>query len=144
VAKGASSKTVLVLDDEPEYLDWVVDYLESHGLAVQFASTLANAIDMVSRREYCLFLVDMNVPDGGATTPEMLQRTPLIAQFPGLALAQVCRNAGYGRHSVIAYTVHDHPGAEAELEKLWCRYVLKGRPEVLKSVIDKSLPGSRK
>lgn len=144
MAKGSKSTTVLILDDEPEFLDWIVDYLEARDLTVEFAVNLSDGIDHLETREYCMFLVDMNVPDGGAITPAMLERTPLVAQFPGLAFAQACRNKGYGQHSVIAYTVHDHPGAEAELDRLMCRYVLKGRPEVLKRVIDKSLPWSPK
>lgn len=144
MAKGAKSTNILILDDEPEFLEWVVEYLEGRALKVEFATNLAEALDCIGRKEYCLFLVDLNVPDGGAITPEMVERTPLIRQFPGLALAQACRNIGYGQHSVIAYSVHDHEGAEAELDRLWCRYVLKGRPEVLKIVIEKSLPRERR
>lgn len=139
VAKGEESKTILILDDEPEFLEWITEYLESRGFAVEYVSDLGNALDRIGLKEYRLFLVDLNVPHGGGITPEMRERTPLIDQFPGLALAQACRNAGYGAHSVIAYSVHDHEGAEAELERLRCRYVLKGRPEVLKIVLRSSL-----
>jgi len=140
MSKGKTSKRVLVLDDEPEYLEWVKDYLEAEGMKVEYVRTLREALKAIAfGGEYRLLLVDMNVPDDGAIEPGIRERTPLVTKYPGLVLAIEARNRGYGAHSVIAYTVHDDDAADAELQRLRCRYVLKGRPEVLKRVVQSSL-----
>ena len=139
MAKGLNSTTVLILDDEPEYFQWVEDFFESKKLNVKFVTTLNAAIEALSKEDFRLMLVDMNVPTGGFDTKNLLPRIPLISKYPGLALALEARSLGYGAHSVIAYTVHDDNAADRELAKLHCRYVLKGRPQVLKKVVEASL-----
>jgi len=144
MSKGQTSKVVLILDDEPEYLGWVEEFLASEGLRSKVVRTLHEALAALAHGPYRLLLVDMNVPDGGAIEPDMLKRVPLINKYPGLALAVEARSRGYGSHAVIAYTVHDDDSADQELRKLHCRYVLKGRPEVLKRVVRASLAPPRR
>lgn len=139
MSKGDRSRLALILDDEPEYVRWVEEYLESKSLSVSFVRTLREAMKAVSEKEYRLILVDMNVPIDPDLPGDIKERTPLVEKYPGLALAIHARNMGYGAHSVIAYTVHDDDSIDAELSKLNCRYVLKGRPQALKRVIDSSL-----
>jgi len=144
MARTRDSTRVLLLDDEPEYLGWVQEYLESKGLEVVLARTLAEARNLIAEGVFRLLLIDMNVPDAGAIEPGMRERTPLVDTYPGLALAIEARNRhGYGGHSVIAYTVHDDAAVDAELTKLGAKYVLKARPEVLKRVIQSYLPPTR-
>jgi CheY-like chemotaxis protein len=139
VSKGDNSKQVLVLDDEPEYVQWIREYLEAKRLSVTFARTLREALQAIATKDYRLLLVDMNVPSDPDLPGDLRVRTPLIDKYPGLALAIQARNMGYGAHSVIAYTVHDDDAIDVELGKLNCRYVLKGRPQALKRVVDSSL-----
>lgn len=139
MAKGNKSKKVLILDDEPEYLEWVKEFLESRGLSVEFVRTLPEALQALGKREYRLILVDMNVPGVETVAPRVLKEFPTATKFPGIALAVMARSLGYGAHSVIAYTVHDDEAAGKELGKLHCRYVLKGRAQIFKSVVDASL-----
>jgi len=139
MAKGEDRKTVLVLDDEPEYLKWVQEFLQSRGFRVEFQTRLSDALRAMTAREYRLFLVDMNVPSQEDVDDLLRKEHPLAIRYPGLALAIEARNQGYGAHSVIAYTVHDDERIDAELSKLHARYVLKGRPEALKKVISASL-----
>jgi CheY-like chemotaxis protein len=139
LAKGSRAHAALVLDDEPEYLAWVKEYLANKGLSTVFARTLAEAMEIIAKQDFRLLLVDMNVPIDPSVEPRFQRDMPLVSKYPGLALAMEARNMGYGAHSVIAYTVHDDDAIDAALRLLNCRYVLKGRPNVLKRVIDSSL-----
>lgn len=132
-------KRVLILDDEPEYLTWVKEFLEAQGLSVEFATTLSAAFEALSKTKYRLLLVDMNVPPGASITPRLRASIDAVDRYPGLALALEARNFGYGAHSVVAYTVHDDERISQDLDRWHCRYVLKGRPDAFKSVIRSSL-----
>ena len=70
------------------------------------------ALAAISESKYRLILVDMNIPALDGVTPALKARTPLVDTYPGLAVAIVARNNGYGAHAVIAYTVHDDDAAE--------------------------------
>ena len=140
MSKGTTSTVALVVDDEPEYLVWLKDYLESVGLSTDVALNLSEALEAIEKKDYRLIILDMEIPASGASAA-LLKKGPLAAQkYPGIIAAIHCRSKGYGAHQIIAYTVHDQDALDVELAKLNCRYVLKGRPHVLKSVIRSSLP----
>jgi len=139
MSKGKTSKVALLVDDEPEYLGWVTEFLESLGLQFHLARNLPEALEAIEKTDYRLLLVDMNIPAGGASSALTRDRGPVAEKYPGIIVAIHARSKGYGAHQVIAYTVHDDDAADAELAKLHCRYVLKARPQVLKSVIRASL-----
>lgn len=128
-----SNRLVLLVDDEPEHIDWLKDYLEAQGLIVVQVTDLRAALTFADIP--LLVIVDMNIPAVDALTPAMEQRTPLTRKYPGLAIAEHFRNKGVGAHAVIAYTVHDDDELQASLDKLSCRYVLKGRPYAIKAVV---------
>jgi CheY-like chemotaxis protein len=137
--KNATPRKALIVDDQPEFLDYAVEFIEAQGLTVEKATTLPDALTAVTRERYKLVLVDMNIPAIDGITPEIRSRAPIVDKYPGIALAKHCRNIGYGAHSVVGYTVHDDDSIAAELEKLGCRYVLKGRPEAFKHAVKSSL-----
>lgn len=139
MAKGGQSTNILVFDDEPEYLQWLEDLFESLGYSTRFVTNLRDALDALNEGEYRLIVVDMNVPGLDAIDPKILKSYPLANKYPGIALAVAARNKSYGAHSVIAYTVHDDEAADKELKRLHCRYVLKGRPDAFRRVIEASL-----
>lgn len=139
MVRGSQSKKVLVLDDEPEYQEWVHEFLRARGLQPVVVRSLQEALRELTRMDYRLIIVDMNVPACGSIEPAIETKHPLVVKYPGLIVAIEARNMGYGAHAVIAYTVHDDNAAAEELNRLYCRYVLKGRPEVFKSVVKASL-----
>ena len=53
---------VLLADDEPFYLDWLVDYLESKSVEVEIATTVDDAIIKVANNSYRFIVVDLNIP----------------------------------------------------------------------------------
>lgn len=139
-ARKLGGRPALIVDDEPEYLGWVADFFRSIGIRAEFALTISDAVDCMSRQKYELLLIDMNIPAGAASVDEISKnRSDLVGRYPGIALAFYARNNGYREFQVIAYTVHDDDTADAELQRLNCRYVLKGRPDVLKIVVKRSL-----
>lgn len=139
MAKGDGSNRVLLVDDEPEYIAWIAEFIQTRGLSSTYALTLPEALQTLVVDEFRLIIVDMNIPAREALPPALLAKIPLVRTYPGIAVAVHARNVGYGAHSVIAYTVHDDDAADRELNKLHCRYVLKGRPKLLKQAIEKSL-----
>lgn len=138
-AKGSTSKQILLADDEPEYLEWVEDYLESKGFSVVRATDVESALDALKTNEFRLVIADMNIPASDATLESWASRWPLVRRYHGIALILSARNKQYGAHSVIGYTVHDDPELGEVLARVSARYVLKGRPAIFKGVIEKSL-----
>ena len=136
---GESSTRVLMIDDEPEYLDWVIEYLEAQKLSADVVTDLPRALQAIDGGPYRLILIDMNIPALGAIQSLSRNYGPVAHEYPGIIAAVRARSKGYGAHQVVAYTVHDDDGADAELMKLNCRYVLKGRPEVLKALIQAAI-----
>ena len=137
--KGASSTAALLIDDEPEYLQWVEEFLLKNQLTTDYAHTLSDALDRAARRDYRLVIVDMEIPAHGASGTFASQRGPTAQKYPGLAAVIHLRTVGYEKHQVIAFTVHDDGALDVELKKLDCRYVLKGRPEDFKQAVRTSL-----
>lgn len=132
-------ESVLIIDDEPEYLGWLVEYLGSKNFKVDHALNISDALKISTDKRYRLILVDMNIPAPGAAS-ELLD-DPISKKYPGFKLAHTFRNQGYHSHQIIAYTVHDDDLLGVELDRIRCRYVLKGRPNILKSVIENSIKG---
>ena len=128
---------ILMIDDEPEYLNFLLDYFESINIEVVIAKNLSEAIDLAKKFKYRLAIVDMNIPATG-NTKELLS-DPIAVKYPGYKVAHHLRDIGYGAHQVIAYTVHDDDSLDSALRKINTRYVLKGRPNILKRVVLKSL-----
>ncbi len=61
MSKGSTSKVTLLVDDEPEYLGWVVEFLESLGLQCDSARNLSEALAAIEKTEYRL-LVELRLP----------------------------------------------------------------------------------
>jgi CheY-like chemotaxis protein len=137
--KGANSTAALLIDDEPEYLQWVEEFLLRHKLTTDYARTLGDALERAGRREYRLAIVDMEIPAAGAASALATQRGPTAEKYPGLAAVVHLRTMGYEPYQVIAFTVHDDGALDQELRKYDCRYVLKGRPEDFKEAVEAAL-----
>lgn len=58
---------VLVVDDEPEMLNFVTEVLNAHGFACDKASSSRQAMARMRNKEYHLLLTDVKLPDGDGT-----------------------------------------------------------------------------
>ncbi len=60
--REVSDRPILVVDDDPEILAMLRDFLESEGLAVRTASNGAEALDTLDELAPALILLDMRMP----------------------------------------------------------------------------------
>ena len=128
---------VLIIDDEPEFLQWVIDFFDSRIFGIDIATNLESGIAKALEKKYVFILVDMNIPAKDESMES--ESNPIIKKYPGLKAIIKLRNSGYMNYQMTAYTVHDDEGLEGELDKLSCKYVLKGRPSVLKYYLNKNI-----
>ena len=127
---------VLVMDDEPELLEWLVEYLSVKGMEVTFAKDIAEGMSALEEGKYCFLVLDLNVPISGECRAMLSKNGELFLNFPGLYIAQSARTKGYRDRQVIVYSVHDIDEVRAVTDRLRVTYVTKGRPRAFKAEID--------
>ena len=66
-AAPLKGRSVLVLDDEESLRTLLEEGLSAHGLRVDCAATPAEALALITRRSYDVFLCDLNLSSGGRT-----------------------------------------------------------------------------
>jgi DNA-binding response OmpR family regulator len=73
---AAAGRPILVVDDDPEILAMLRDFLESEGLAVRTAANGAEALDALDEVAPALILLDMRMPvlDGWAFAERCRER----------------------------------------------------------------------
>lgn len=132
-------ESVLVMDDEPELLEWLDEYLSLKSLKVIFAKNIGEAIRALDVENYRFLVLDLNVPAAGEYRAMLAEKGDLFSVYPGLYVAQAARNKGYRDRQVIVYSVHDIDEVRSITERLGVSYVTKGRPRAFKSEIDSVL-----
>jgi CheY-like chemotaxis protein len=127
----------LIVDDEPFYLDWLVDFI--HGLKIidktfqtETVGTVRDALKALAANRYRAIIVDLNIPAEAEFAEDLKIRGALYQQFPGLCVAQVARDNNHTGRQVMVYSVHDNAEVGKELQRLQCTYLLKGRPRMFK------------
>lgn len=124
-------KAVLIADDEPEHLEWLVDFLESLGLTVTLALNVEEAMVASQKTWYRIYVVDLNLPLGGWPEPN----SSVFSSYPGFTIIQGIRSQGNDGRRVIAYSAHSNDQIAAEMKRLYTDYIAKGRPIQLKERI---------
>lgn len=73
---NATTRPILVVDDDPEILAMLRDFLEGEGLAVRTAVNGAEALDMLDAVSPSLVLLDMRMPilDGWGFAEQLGER----------------------------------------------------------------------
>lgn len=130
-----NDKTILLIDDEPHYLDWLIEYLENKNYQVEVAKNLSTAISLLHNK-YRVVIVDMNIPPAEIPSEELTNIDSSFSSFPGLYAAHFARHHGYRNRQVIIYTVHDNEQIMELAQKVDCTYMLKGRPREFKKELD--------
>jgi len=70
-----AKKSILVIDDDRIILDSLCEFLSLEGFETSGAETLKNAVTELQRRDYCLVITDVNLPDGdGFDLLDMVRR----------------------------------------------------------------------
>jgi CheY-like chemotaxis protein len=145
VKRGYASKelprlirTVLMADDEPFNLEWVMEYLASKAYDVEVVDHVDAAIQRLQEVRFRCVIADLSIP---VRQPNHLPGTTdaLAVQYPGLTIAKYARTRGHLDRQVIVYSVHDDPLVEAFTRKIGCTYLHKGRPRQFKGELDEVL-----
>ena len=121
-------KAVLIADDEPEHLEWRVDFLEALGLTVTLAVNVEEAMAASQKTWYRIYIIDLNIPLGGWPEPS----TAIFSNYPGFAIIQGIRTQGNDGRRVIAYSAHSNELITSEMKRLYTDFIAKGRPLQLK------------
>lgn len=132
----SSVDEVLVVDDEPELLEWLAEYLEAKDVKVVFAKNIAEGISALDTGSYRFLVLDLNVPVSGEYRSTLARKGQVFSSYPGLYVAQLARNKGYRSRQVIVYSVHDIEEVRTITERLDVKYATKGRPRAFKREID--------
>lgn len=138
VPTGYDSKAILLADDEPEHLDWLVDFLNAKGMATTVVTNVYDTIKAMNRMKYRAYFVDLNIPLG-QWVPAMPQVGKTYDDYHGLYIAKLVRSQGISGRRVIIYSAHHNQSIVSEVKRLYCRYIVKGRPRELKQDIEELL-----
>jgi CheY-like chemotaxis protein len=128
------SETVLIADDEPYNLQWIVEWIESLKYDVVTAESVDAAIQQLNSARFRTVIADLSIP---LLPPRsMLEgKNPLYQTYPGLVIADFARNHDHTARQVVVYSVHDDPMVQTLSQKLGFTYLLKGRPRTIKEEI---------
>lgn len=133
------SKKVLVMDDEPHVLDWLIEYLEAQDCIVEIAINVDQAIDALNRSSYRVAIFDLNVP----ASPEMLnkisEKGDIHMKYRGLFVAEYARTIGMRGRQVVVYSVHDNEDIFRRCNTIGVQYLIKARPREFKRELNNIL-----
>ena len=129
-------ETILLMDDEPHYLSWLVEYLEAKGYAVDTASNLGEALEKLEPQKYRTIIADLSVPIPSEMHSLVETEGKAYLEFPGLFIAHHARNMGYRNRQVVVYSVHDSATVTEVATRIRVCYITKGRPKLLKEELD--------
>jgi len=134
INKPYKEKSVLLIDDEPEYVQWLYDYLVAKGFEVDMAESVGDALKFADATGYRLYLVDLNIPAGAWTSPSPMPE--IYSQYKGLNVIRYVRSQGNSGVRVVAYSAHENAEIHAAIDNLYCNYVVKGRARDIKAEIE--------
>ena len=130
------SNCVLVMDDEPHLLDWLVEYFESKKYDVHQVTNVQDAISKLDANKYRMVVLDLNVPASPEYLVKLKSKGDLYMEYRGLYVAEVARTKGHRGRQVVVYSVHDAESVSAACEKVGVSYLVKGRPRQFKKELD--------
>lgn len=128
--------TIMVVDDEPEHIQWLLDYIEAKGMKTQLACNVAEAVALAERNQYRGYIVDLNIPMGNWISTF---KTPsdVYEKYRGFLVIKYVRTQGNLGQNVTAYSAHYNEQITGEAKTLYCEYTTKGRVKEFKAEVDK-------
>ncbi|WP_186105938.1 hypothetical protein [Burkholderia gladioli] len=129
---------LLLVDDEPEHVYWLVDYVKAKGFEVTLATTVAEAVAAAAETQFRGYIIDLNIPLGGwvSVFPALGE---VYEKYKGLFVIKYVRTQGNKGRNVIAYSAHYNDEITSEISVLYSDYIAKGRVEEFKSGINEIL-----
>lgn len=135
--RSYKSKSVLLVDDEPEYIQWLYDYLVAKGFEVDMAESVSEALELADATTYRIYLIDLNIPAGAWSSPSPI--TEIYSQYKGLNVIRYIRSQGNAGARVVAYSAHENAEIHTAIDNLYCTYVVKGRARDIKAELESIL-----
>lgn len=135
IPQGYDKTKVLLVDDEPEHLEWLIDYLKGKGYTSVVTTNVRDALNAIESTTFRAYVIDLNIPFGG-WVPRLGARSGAFTDYHGLYVLQLVRSQGNDGTRVLAYSAHSNEQIEAEIKRLYCTYIVKGRPREFKKEID--------
>lgn len=125
------ANTILLADDEPYNLQWIIEWIESEGYKTTVVESVDAAIAQLQAARFRTVIADLSIP---LLTPQVLPegKDPICSTYFGLVVADYARNHDHTARQVVVYSVHDDPQVQTYSSKLGFTYLLKGRPRTLK------------
>ena len=136
MAATTKADTVVIVDDEPHNVLWMVDYLESKGLKTISCVDANDAMRVIRTEIFRALVVDLSIPVFEPFKSRLSEAGELYQRYPGLIVAKEARNIGYRGRQVIIYSVHREDSIQGEADRLMCTYITKGRPRMIKEELD--------
>jgi CheY-like chemotaxis protein len=131
--------SILIMDDEPHILDWLVEYLEAKNYKTKMVVNVGEAIEALNDVRYRVVILDLNVPAPGEYGEKLGNKGGLYEEYRGLYVAEYARTKGHRGRQVVVYSVHDSDPVSAICEKIGVEYLIKGRPRDFKRELDQIL-----
>ena len=130
------STTLLVVDDEPEHIQWLLDYIEAKGMKTQLACSVGEAVALAEKNQYRGYIVDLNIPLGNWTSV-FKSTSDIYEKYKGFLVIKYVRTQGNLGQNVTAYSAHYNEQITGEAKTLYCEYTTKGRVKEFKSEVEK-------
>ena len=128
--------TVLIMDDEPHVLDWLVEYLEAKGCEVELVLNVDEAIKKLDEKRYRLTIFDLNVPASAEIQQKLAEKGSIYSKYRGLYAAEYARSKGHRGRQVVVYSVHDAEEVSSKCRQVGTQYLIKARPREFKKELD--------
>lgn len=103
--KTLLSTTILVVDDEPEHIQWLLDYIEAKGMKTQLACSVGEAVALAEKNQYRGYIVDLNIPLGNWTSV-FKSTSDIYEKYKGFLVIKYVRTQGNLGQNVTAYSAH--------------------------------------
>jgi len=134
--KTLLSTTILVVDDEPEHIQWLLDYVEAKGMKTQLACNVSEAVAFAEKNQYRGYIIDLNIPMGD-WVPTFKTPSDVYEKYKGFLVIKYVRTQGNLGQNVTAYSAHYNEQITGEAKTLYCEYTTKGRVKDFKAEVDK-------
>lgn len=126
------NKSILIMDDEPHVLDWLIEYLEAKGFKIEKALNVDQAIDILDKKNFRVTIFDLNVPASPETLKKLELKGDIYKKYRGLYAAEYARTKGHRGKQVIVYSVHDSIEIQNKCITVDIQYLIKARPREFK------------
>lgn len=126
--------TILILDDEPEHIQWLCDYIRAKGMKIDLKNSVEDAILAANEAQYRAYIVDLNIPMGN-WVPVFPTPSDVYEKYKGFYVIKYIRSQGNLGKNVSAYSAHYNEQIVAETKTLYCEYTSKDRVQDFKKDI---------